>query len=184
MAQVVKVNTGSFRMSLPATPLFIPEQARQVVAELTRDHLELALLEVAGQVSERAPRNFGHLAQSFMAYPAGQTGGIEVLGADPTTGIRGRVFSSLPYAIVMEEGRAPGKPISRVGQAAIFLWVRRKLGLSGKEARAAGFAITMAIRRRGIAGKHYARAGFKAAEPRVVAIFQALNAALAKGLTT
>jgi hypothetical protein len=182
--RVVAVDTGSFRLSIPLTPLFIPEKARQVVAELTRDHLELALLEVAGRVSEHAPRNFGTLAQSFLANPAGQTGGIELLGADPTSGFTGRVFSSLPYAIVMEEGRRPGMPISRAGQAAIALWVRRKLQLSGREWRDATFAITMAIRRRGIVGRHYARQGFNEAKPRVEQIFIALNLAIAEGLTS
>jgi hypothetical protein len=182
--RITKVDTGSFRMTVPGSPLFIPEQARSVISEISRDYLELALLAVAGHVSERAPRNFGNLAQSFMAHPAGETGGIEILGLEPTTGLTGRVFSSLPYAIVMEEGRRPGKPISRAGQAAIMLWVRRKLGLSGKDARSAGYAIIYSIQKKGIEGRHYARAGFAAAKPELETIFNQLNAAIAEGLSS
>ncbi len=185
MANVTKIDNGVFRLTLPATPLFVPERARQVVADISRDFLELALLDVAGHVSEEAPRNFGLLAQSFLTQPAGETGGIEILGADPTNvaGIRGRVFSSLPYAVVMEEGRGPNKPISRAGVAAIALWVRRKLGLSGKEARSATYAIAFKIRTKGIEGKHYARKGFNKAKPRVEQLFAEMNAAIAAGLT-
>jgi hypothetical protein len=70
----------------------------------------LALQDAAGHISDEAGKfsDTGNLAQSFGADPATSTGGIEVLGADATAGINGRVFSSLPYAVVMEDGRRPG----------------------------------------------------------------------------
>lgn len=182
--RIVKVRTGTFSLTVPGTPLFIPERARAVVNAIAHDYLDLALLEIAGQVSAKAPRNFGHLAQSFLTHPAGQTGGIEILGGDTAARLSGRVFSSLPQAIVMEEGRRAGAPISRAGQAAILLWVRRKFGLSGKEALSVGYAVMRKIRTQGIEGRHYARAGFQAAKPRVETIFIQLTAAIAEGLTS
>lgn len=182
MAQITVVKTGTLELRIPDLPLFIPAEAKAVVDSLTRDALQAALSYVAGQVAERAPRNFGALAQSFQASPAGTTGGIEILGVSPQSQLVGRVFSSLPYAIVMEEGRRPGFPVSRAGIASIALWVRRKLGLSGGEAKSATYAIATVIRQRGLPARHFAREGFKAAAPQVERIFQELAGGLAEGL--
>lgn len=181
-SKVVAVKSGVFQLTLPASPLFIPDAALPIVNAIARDYLELALQYVAGAIAERAPRNMGHLAQSFLANPAGTTGGIELLGADVRSHLSGRVFSSLPYAIVMDQGRAPNKPISRAGVAAIGLWVRRKLQLSGREAQSAMYAIAWSIRVHGLAGTQYAQKGFVAAAPEVEEIFRRMNAGIAEGL--
>jgi hypothetical protein len=54
---------------------------------------------------------------------------------------------SAPYASFVHEGRLPGTmpPV-----APLTLWARRKLGLNAKEAHNAGWAIAMAIKKRGI----------------------------------
>lgn len=173
MSRIVLVDTGTMQLTVPAIPLFIPEKATAVVGEIQRDYTLLALQYLAGVVSEKAPRYFGTLGQSFQAYPSGSTGGIEMITGGGGAEIIGRVFSSLPYAIVMEEGRRAGAPMPPI--APIELWVRRKLGISGDEATGVAYAIALTISRRGIRGRHYAREGFQQAEPRIVQIFDEMG---------
>lgn len=68
----------------------------------------------------------------------------------PALGVR--VFNSMPYAAVVEEGRRPGarQPPTDV----LVPWVRRKLGVSRKEAKGVAFVVARAIGVRGIPGKH------------------------------
>lgn len=186
MAQIVQVDAGVAVISFtfPDSALFgAPASARELIVEVEKEFVELALLDVAGHLAELAPKNFGTLGQSFQAYPAGVTGGIE-LSADVTTGaVGGRVFSSLPYAVVMDAGRRPGRPISRAGVAAIALWVRRKLGLTGREAQSATYAIAWSIRTRGIVGTNYVRRALAKASPRLDGLFREMSAAIVAGLT-
>lgn len=169
---------------LPDIPLWVPDAARSVMTDLVLSTMRLALQTVAGHVSQEAPVAEGHLAQSFGADPATTTGGIELLGTDLNQGISGRVFSSLPYAEVMEDGRRPGAPISRIGIDAIGLWAQRKLGLSSKDANKAKWAIASAIIARGIQGTHYFDKGVKAATPTVEQLFTTLSEQIAVALTT
>lgn len=167
---------------IPALPIWIPDQARKLINDLTVDTLRLALQTVAGYVSEGAPVDSGQLAQSFGADPATATGGIELIGQDLTE-VQGRVFSSLPYAIVMEEGRRAGQPISRAGIDAIGLWAQRKLGLSSQEADNAKWAIATHIVAQGIEGKHYFEEGVQRAKPTVEQLFSALAQTIGQRLT-
>jgi len=175
--------TGIF-VKVPQIPLWVEGDRRRVLTNLVRNTIHLALLEVAGRVSDEAGRfsDTGALAQSFGADPATQTGGIEVGGADLAGNVLGRVFSSLPYAIVMEEGRRSGQPISRLGIDAIGLWAQRKLGLSADEASRAKWAIAQSIIAQGIEGKGYFEDGVRAAEPRVQQMFTILGDQLAAAL--
>lgn len=172
------------RATVPPIPLVRVESARQVIDQIARDYLQLAVFYLAGVVAEEAPRNYGNLAQSFQASPAGPGGGVEVLGTMLNNGaeLYGRTFSTLPQAVVMEEGRRAGAPISRAGIAALGLWVRRKLGLHGAEARSATYAIATSIRRRGLKGRHYARTAAGRATPKIQAMFVQMSAAIARGL--
>lgn len=170
---------------LPKIPLWVPEHASRILHELIRSTIHLALQDVAGRVSEEASAfsDTGQLAQSFGADPATSTGGIEVLGmASSGEGVIGRVFSSLPYAIVMEHGRRPGSPISRIGIDAIGLWAQRKLGLSVDEAKHAKWAIAAHIIGQGIEGKYYFEDGVALARPRVEQMFQILGDQLTAAL--
>lgn len=58
-----------------------------------------------------------------------------------------------PYAAVMELGRRPGKPGPPL--APIKEWVRRKLGLQGKELDSAAFLIRRKIHVKGIEPRHF-----------------------------
>lgn len=171
-------------MGIPQVPLYYPDAAKAEIGRLVLDNLRLGLVTLAGYVSDAAPVDSGNLAQSFGADPATPTGGIEILGADVTAGIQGRVFSSLPYAVVMEDGRRPGAPISRAGIDAIGLWAQRKLGMSAAEAASAKWAIANVIVAHGIEGKKFAEAGFDQAQPRLDLIFKELANLIGQGLTS
>ncbi len=165
-------------------PLWLPEQAQAELNALVRQTLHLAMQHAAGHISDLAPVSEGILAQSFGADPANATGGLEVLGVDATAGLTGRVFSSLPYAIVMDQGRAKGQPISRVGIDAIGLWAQRKLGLSAQQAERAKWAIASHIVTHGFAGTKYFERGVAAASPGIEHMFNILGEQIAAALTT
>ncbi len=171
---------------LPNIPVWVPDQARQILNDLVLSTTRLALQDAAGFISDEAGRfaDTGNLAQSFGADPATATGGIEVLGADATQGIHGRVFSSLPYAIVMDQGRRPGAPISREGIDAIGLWAQRKLGLSAEQAKHAKFAIAANLVAQGFPGHGYFEDGVNKARPRIEAMFGTLGTTISETLFT
>lgn len=176
-------------VDVPDIPLWVPDRARGILNDLIRDTVKLALLEVAGRVGDAAQRfaDTGHLAQSFQADPANATGGIELVNkdnADARDGLLGRVFSSLPYAIVMNNGRLAGRPISRAGIDAIGLWARRKLGLTAEQADHAKFAIARSIIAHGIEGKDYFGEGVQAATPRVEQLFGILSDRIGRALVS
>ena len=168
--------------NLPAIPLWVPTEAQAAILDLEAATVRLALQEVAGQVSDEAPVDTGHLAQSFGADPANQYGGIELLNQTPQE-VTGHVFSTLPYAIVMDQGRGANKPISRVGIDAIGLWAQRKLGLSADQAERAKWAIAAHIIARGIAGTDFVDKGWMSAQPRIQQLFDVLTKQIGEALT-
>jgi hypothetical protein len=177
----------SISLKIPDIPLFVPGRARGTLNHLITRTVHQALAEVAGRVSDEAGKfsDSGQLAQSFGSDPASATGGIELMTAsDRSAGadIHGRVFSTLPHAIVMELGRRAGQPISRSGIDAIGLWAQRKLGLSAAEAAGAKWAIAKAIIAHGIEGKYYFADGVAAARPRVEMMFRILGDQLTAAL--
>jgi hypothetical protein len=174
----------SIELRLPDIPLFVPAAARQELNDLVLATMRLAMQSAAGHISDAAPRDTGGLAQSFSADPATTDGGLELTGMDAATGVTGRVFSGLPYAIVMDEGRRKGAPISRAGIDAIGLWAQRKLGLSADQAESAKWAIATTIVARGIEGKHYFDAGVNAARPDIEQIFTILGDQIRQSLVS
>jgi len=169
---------------LPTIPLWVPDDARAEIDALTLDTMRLALHYAAGEISGAAPVDSGQLAQSFTADPATQTGGIDLAGVDVVAGVTGRVFSSLPYAIVMDQGRRPGSPISRAGIDAIGLWAQRKLGMSADQADRAKWAIASVIVQRGIEGRQFVHEGIQQSRPTIEGMFQALAESVAAALLT
>lgn len=167
---------------LPNIPLWVPAEQAALLNQLTRQTVHLALQSAAGYISDEAPVDSGQLAQSFGADPATSTGGVEILGQDATAGINGRVFSSLPHAIVMDEGRRPGAPISREGIEAIGLWAQRKLGLSAAAAAKAKWGIAAHIVAQGIMGTGYFEQGVDRARPQIEGAFRGLGEAITAGL--
>jgi hypothetical protein len=112
--------------------------------DLVLSTTRLALQDAAGHISDEAAKP--QPTPGTWPSPSGRTrrparAASKSWGQDATAGINGRVFSSLPYAIVMNDGRRPGAPISREGIDAIGLWAQRKLGLSATKAEHAKFGI-------------------------------------------
>lgn len=178
---VRKIGT-TVEIRYPDVPLFDKTRARQVLTSKARLFFELALQEIAGFVSDEAPIGVsGNLAQSFAGDLGGSSGGIEIRGSS-LEDLEGRVFSSLPYAIVIDQGRAPG---ARMPPAdALVPWVKRILNAGGtdEEVRSVAFVVARAIGRKGIKATHFVDAGLLKAMPRVRGIFQILGDALATGL--
>lgn len=159
-------------------PLFHNERARAVLTDLGRLYFDLALQQIAGHISDAAPVGVsGHLAQSF----AGSTdGGIEVFGQSFEQ-LRGRVFSSLPYAIVIDQGRRPGARMPP--PEALKLWVEKVLGIDPSESRQVAFLVARSIAKKGIEARHFVEQGLKQAEGDLRHIWQAYGDAIAVALT-
>ena len=170
------------QINLPAIPLWLPDASKALINQLALNTLRLALHQAAGAISEEVPVDTGALAQSFGADPANATGGIELMGVTTTTEVTGRVFSSLPYAIVMDQGRRSGEPISRAGIDAIGLWAQRKLGMSADEASTAKWAIATAIIQRGLEGHYYFDAAMASVRPTIEGMFTALSQEIGRQL--
>src|SRR6185436_10214634 len=98
------------RVALPPIPLLTlpPEQFSNNVDTIMHNASELALHAIGDAIALVAPHDQGELANSFRQVPATPVGGIELTGHSYIgDGIMGRTFSSLPQAVVLEDGRAP-----------------------------------------------------------------------------
>jgi hypothetical protein len=96
------------------------------------------LLELQSDVQELTPTAFGALRASV---------GTDI-DVRPGLGVTGIVGTSLAHAIPVELGTRPHMP----PVAPIKLWAEKKLGLTGREAQRAAWAIAMTIKRRGTLG--------------------------------
>jgi hypothetical protein len=182
---VVRRVGDSIEITFPDVPLFQSPRARAVMGKVARAYVPLALQEIGGRISDEAPVGVsGHLAQSWSASGGDETGGIEVIGQEIES-IQGRVFSSLPYAIVMDQGRAPGARMPPVD--ALMLWVERVFqipsGFDDEELEQTAWAVARSIAKKGIVGRHYVEHGLDKAMPRVEDILQAMGDAIVTELT-
>lgn len=82
--------------------------------------------------------------------------------------LHGEVVTDIIYGWPVEEGRRPGRmpPVD-----AIQLWVTRKLGIGGLEARRVAYVIARAIGRRGTKGAFMFKKGFEQMTPIVKRMF-------------
>lgn len=83
--------------------------------------------------------------------------------------LSGKVASDLVYGQVVDQGRPAGATPPPVD--AIEFWVRRKLGVSGDEARSVAYLIARAIGRRGIKAVRMVDKAVKQAEPIKVKLY-------------
>lgn len=179
---VRKIGT-SVEIRVPDVALFNSAAAQAVLTAKARQFFELALAELAGHISDAAPIGVsGNLAQSFAGAFGSTMGGSSVTGSSLEE-IQGRVFSSLPYAIVIDQGRAPGARMPPPD--ALVPWVKRVLQVGGseEEVRSVAFIVARAIGRKGIKARNFVAAGITAATPRLEGIFQIMGEAMAVGLT-
>lgn len=136
-----------------------PQFERLIAAEIeaTMD----SSLEVLGeQVTGRTPVNTGALRGSITPI---------VRGSSPQ--LEGILGTSLVYGFSVEYGHPPGQPPPA---DQIELWVRRKLGLSGSEARSTAFLIARAIGEFGTDGAFMFSLGFEAGREPVMKLWRDL----------
>ena len=130
--------------------------------------MEQSLQLLEGQVADRTPVGVSGNLRSSISH--------QILTGFPN--LTGAVFSPLPYAIVMEEGRKPGAKMPPV--AAIALWLYRKgIVTDRKEIRGAAWAVAKSIAKKGIEGKHMFKEGLEASEPHINQLF---NSAIARSV--
>ena len=126
-------------------------KAPAAVKDELRTFVETVLPHLQREVVERTPTSQGTLRASV---------GFEVREL-PGLGIEGRVGSSLGYAVPVELGTRPHF-VGKDGIDALEIWARQRLGVRGKEARSAAFAIAAKISRVGTEGAFMFRDTFEA----------------------
>jgi hypothetical protein len=81
----------------------------------------------------------------------------------------GLITSPFEYGEALESGRSPGKfPPPEPIQA----WVEKKLGLSGKEAKAVAFLVARKIAKQGTKGAHMYEQTLEKNKERVISILE------------
>lgn len=180
MGTVTVKHGSSVEISYQDAAIFHRGAAGGVLTDKAREFFELALQDLAGYISDEAPVGVsGSLAQSF----AGSAdGGREITGSS-LADLTGRIFSSLPHAIVIDQGRTPGARMPP--PAALETWVRRVLNVGGSEAevRTVAWLVARSIGRNGIKARHFIEAGVsKWTNERADALWQAMADAMAAAL--
>ncbi len=122
-------------------------QAPDVVREELRGFVETTMAHLQGEVQERTPTTQGTLRTSITS----QVRELQGLG------LEGRVGSPLGYATAVELGAKPHMP----PVAPLEHWAQARLGLRGKEARQAAWAIARKIARVGTEGAFMFRDTFE-----------------------
>ncbi|WP_287365113.1 HK97 gp10 family phage protein [Thauera sp.] len=112
--------------------------APEIVEGELRQFVETVVAHLQGEVQERTPTTFGTLRASII-------GDVQVL---PGIAVQGRVGTPLAYAVAVELGTKPHMPPVEP----LINWARQKLGVSGKQAESAGWAIAKSIAARGTKG--------------------------------
>jgi len=114
------------------------QRAPDVVDRTVARRMAGLMQDLASDVQDKTPTAFGTLRASIGS-------DVEVR---PGLGVTGVVGTSLAYAVPVEVGTRPHMP----PVAPIKLWAEKKLGLTGREATRAAWAIAMTIKRRGTLG--------------------------------
>lgn len=151
---------------IPKTPLF-DGSAPAVIADETRSFMNGAVLAFQGGIVPLVPVNTGTLRQGVQT---------EVTGT--AVDLTGRVFNPLPYAVPVETGTVPHFPPIDP----IQLWVERKLGKSGAEARSVAFLIARKISVQGTKATRFFETGIAVATPVVAALWVLTGARITKRL--
>lgn len=114
------------------------EQAPSIVEEEVERFVAAATAHLQGEVQERTPTAHGTLRASII-------GDVRRV---PGIGVEGIVGTPLAYAPAVEEGTRPHMPPVEP----LAAWARQKLGVSGREATRAAWAIARKIARVGTEG--------------------------------
>lgn len=127
----------------------------------TLEHGVSAILDlIRAETLKGTPVNTGALRSSINASKQ-----VMVL---PTM-VQGTLGSTLPYALPVETGRAPGKmpPVD-----AIAYWVTRKGLAEGDDVQRVAYLIARKIAARGTKGAHMMEQGIQTAQPRIESYWQ------------
>jgi hypothetical protein len=157
-------------------------QSEHMRARLASAHLRIA------QAADRAAGNMAIIAAAMIKDSAPQflgalSSGIEGhLTAAVGVVAAAEVTASVPYALVQDQGRRPGKwppkePIRR--------WVELKIKrgqMSEGEVESLTFLVRRKIGRHGTKGTHYIAKGMRAAKPAIEAETQVLGQAIAEAI--
>lgn len=181
----MEIDAGHISAVFPNVPLLTdtPDEIAAHVDEIMANASRVALLAVADAIALSAPSDTGDLVNSFRADPASTVGGIELTGHSFVgDGVVGRLFSTLPQAVVMESGRQPGSYVNAAGITALTAWASRHLGVEGKDAVRAAFAIATMIHKRGLPAKDYVEAALPLAQATIDQVFANAGDAIASKL--
>lgn len=147
----------ALRIAIPTLPRFqrMAQRAPDIGGRLLAQAMSAAVQLVRSEVVQRTPVGVtGLLRSSISARIEGQ----------PLTSLRGIIATPSFYAPPVEYGRRPGR---MPPPAALRLWAQRVLGDASL-----AFVVARAIGRRGTRGRFMFREGFRAARPRVLALFR------------
>jgi hypothetical protein len=86
--------------------------------------------------------------------------------------VLGVVGTPSVYAPVIEEGRRPGKGVSKEGREALAMWAVGILGVTPKDAPGVAFLISRKIKAKGISAKHPFQNALQKHEPHVLMMFE------------
>lgn len=140
-------------VKFPNTPLF-NGGAPAIVEQESRAALNAGVLMFQGAIVPLTPVGVTGMTRK----------GVQTMVTGTWASMLGRVFNPVAHAMAVETGRKPGKqpPTER-----LLLWVRRKLGVSDKQARSVAFLVARKIGRKGTKGAFMFAKGFKAMEAKV-----------------
>lgn len=147
------------------------EKVDALIEHHLRVAMQAALDVVETNVAARTPVNTGVLRAAY-----GTSVNVRGQGV-----VRGTLNNPMIYGLPVERGRRPGQ--TAPPREAIELWVKRKLGLQGKEAQSAAFLIARAIGRRGIPAVNMVQEGIEASERTVFGLFEKVPALVGGELT-
>lgn len=129
------------------------ERAPEIVDEEVERFVAAATAHLQAEVQDRTPTTHGTLRASII-------GDVRRL---PGIGVEGIVGTSLAYAPAVEDGTRPHMPPVEP----LAAWARQKLGVTGREADRAAWAIARKIARVGTEGAHMFRDAFTANQPQI-----------------
>ena len=149
----------SVSATITEVPKLLTKEAERIWEKNVEDALDVMAEVIAGKAKDYAPVNFGHLRSSIF---------VEKTEA---RGVR-FVTSPLPYAIVMEKGRRPGKRLPPFDP--IALWVQRALRIPRTDERFSSVVwhLRRKIAKRGIQARHFFRRAAQFGEDKARDIFE------------
>jgi hypothetical protein len=138
----------SLDLFVPKTPL-TTGGGEEIVAQEQVKAMNWAVLKAKGEIVPRVPGNTGLSRKSIQTKIAGEK--VELTG---------RVFSPLGHMLALEGGAHWPGPWPPVGP--LRLWAERRFGVDEGEARSIAFLVARKLKRKGMTGRYFFKAGYEA----------------------